>query len=365
MFRAMNARQPVPLRPDRAAIAADWRRSFIRASTAKALSQIRQNANVGEILQTNWPDDERAEMILRSPTAPLTQSGFPSSTVVQLMLLAPQSAAARLFELAVQIDLTGITQFSFPLPTNFADAVFIEEGFPIPVREGDFVGMLLGPVRKLALIGALTNELERASGNVASTIISHVLEVAVGNGLAKVLFSANAASTIAPAGLLFGATAVTGSANMAQDLGALVEVISAAGIDTSSVVFVCSSPQALAISLQAGPHFTHRIIEASSLEAGTVIAISPIALAVAGSGTPIVDIGKHTTAHFADPASPISATGAPATIAAPTYSTFQMDAFVLRCVSRITWSAAPGAVAAVTGATWGTAAAQQREQHDG
>ena len=78
---------------------------------------------------------------LRGATAPLKQGDYPSNTVIALMTLAPQSAAA---------------------------------------------GMSLGPVRKVALLAALTNELQDAGPAIASTIIEYLLRIAVGNGLAKV-----------------------------------------------------------------------------------------------------------------------------------------------------------------------------------
>jgi hypothetical protein len=259
--------------PTRADLAADWKRSFVRASTAIVIAKL-QKSNAVEIQRANWPNDRNAELIVRGAVTPITQFDYPGATVAKLMLLAPKSGAAQLFPLATVVDLKGIASFSFPLPTNFADAGFIAEGAPIPLRQGVFVGMPVGPVRKLALLAALSNELENASGNIAETIISHTLEVAVGRGLDAVLFSASAATGDAPSGLLDGVVPIAGSASMAVDLSALVGSISAAGIDTASVVFVCAPAQALAISLLAGPHFAHRIIEAASLAAGTVVAVA-------------------------------------------------------------------------------------------
>jgi hypothetical protein len=251
----------------------------------------------------------------------------------------------------VKVDLAGISSFSFPLPSTFTEAKFVEEGFPIPVGQGVFAGMPLGPVRKCALIGALTSELETASASVASTIIEHVLKIAVGNGLAKVLFSDDAASDLAPAGLLFGVVPIPAGASMSADLSALVGAISAAGIDAESVVLIAAAEQAMAIKLAAGPHFNHRVISAP-LNPGTVIAVAVEGLAVAGEGTPEVSASKHGLLHMADPAEVIGAPGAPATIAAPVVSMFQTDSFALKCIARLTWSAAPGAVAVVTGTAW-------------
>ncbi|WP_354130428.1 hypothetical protein [Bradyrhizobium sp. RT4a] len=335
----MNTQRPIPLRPDRSAVAREWRESFVSSATVAALSRIRKTS----------ADEIEREM--RGAVSPTKVGDYPGNTVAKLMLLAPQSAAAKLFELAVQIDLAGISSFSFPLPSTFTEAKFVEEGFPIPVGQGVFAGMPLGPVRKVALIAALTNELETASASVASTIIEHVLKIAVGNGLAKVLFSDDAASDLAPAGLLNGVVPIAGSASMSADLGALVGAISAAGIDAENTVLIAAAEQAMAIKLAAGPHFNHRVISAP-LDPGTVIAVAVEGLAVAGEGTPEVTATRHSLLHVADPSEVIGAPGAPATIAAPVVSMFQTDSFALKCVARVTWSAAPGAVAWIESATW-------------
>lgn len=334
----MNTQRPIPLRPDRDATAREWRRSFVQDATIKALARMRKTS----------ADEIRLE--LRGAVEPMKAANYPGGTVAKLMLLAPTSAAAKLFELATKVDLAGISSFSFPLASTFTEAKFVAEGFPISVGQGSFAGMPLGPVKKVALIAALSSELETASARVASTIIEHVLKVAVGNGLAKVLFSDDAAvPDIAPPGLLFGVTPIPAGASMSEDLSALVGAISASGIDAESVVFVAAAEQAMAIRLAAGPHFNYRVIGAP-LDPGTVIAVAVEGLAVAGEGTPVVDVSKHGVLHMADPAEQIGTL--PDVVAAPAISMFQTDSFALKCIARVTWSAAPGSVAVVTGTAW-------------
>ena len=109
----------------------------------------------------------------------------------------------------------------------------------------------------------------------------------------------------------------------------------------------------MALKLQAGPHFSHKIIGAN-ISDGTVIAIAAsVGLAVAGSGIPVIDTSKQSTLHL-DDTTPlqIATAGAPATVAAPTRSLSQTSSFALRCIARVSWSAAPGAIAYVQGATW-------------
>ena len=83
----MNApRAGIPLRPDPHAVEREWRRSFTRAATATGLSRI-QKTSAAEILRA-WPNDTRAEMIVRGAVEPTKQSapesrgsigGFPMS----------------------------------------------------------------------------------------------------------------------------------------------------------------------------------------------------------------------------------------------------------------------------------------------
>jgi hypothetical protein len=361
-----QARVGIPLRPDPLARDREWRQSFVRSAAATVLSRIQKDTGSPEqIVRAHWPNDDRAAVIVRGAVTPLMQGDYPGSTVARLLLLAPKSGAAQLFPLATVVDLKGVSSFSFPLPTNFANAGFVPEGQPIPLRQGVYVGMPVGPVRKVALMAALSNELESASGDIAETIISNTLSVAVGRGLDAVLFSSAAATPDSPAGLLFGVTPVAGSAIMSADLGALIGEIASAGVDTSDVVFVCAPPQALAITLLAGPHFTHRIIETAGLATGSVVAVAPSALVIAGDGAvPQVDTSKQATLHFADPASQIVPPGGP--MSAPVLSTFQDDLLALRCTARLTWSVAAGSVAALTGATWGSTVAAKTplRQHD-
>ena len=119
---------------------------------------------------------------------------------------------------------------------------------------------------------------------------------------------------------------------MAKDLSALVAAISDAGLDAESVAFVAAAPQAMTIKLTAGPHFNHRVISAN-ITPGTVIAVAVAGLVAAGSGIPVVDSAKGGTIHFADPASPISTVGAPATVAAPVFDLYQTD--TSRCAASL------------------------------
>jgi hypothetical protein len=333
------ARQGISLRPDRDATAREWRRAFVSDATVAVLSRMRK---------TN-PDEVRLE--LRGPVSPMKQSQWTGDSVAALMVLSPDGALAEILDLAVKVDPTGVSQFSFPLAQN-APAVFVEEGYPIPPMQGTFHGLMVGPVRKVALIAALTNELENLSAPVASLVISHLLKISVNDGGLKVMLSADPATAAAPAGILNGVVPLPAGASISEDINALISAIASAGIDTKSIFFVCAPGQASALSMQPWPNFKRKVIEAHTLAPGTVIAVAADGFVVAGEGVPVVDTSKHGVLHMADPAEQISTLGAPATVAAPVVSMFQTDAFALRCIARMTWSAAPGAVAWIADVAW-------------
>jgi hypothetical protein len=337
---AMNApaRQGIPLRPDYGAAAREWRKQFVNDATVGVLARIRKTS----------ADEIRLE--LRAPVRPAMVGDYPGGTVAQVMLLAQDTALAEILDQAIKIDLTGVSQLSLSMPTNFSQAVFVEEGFPIPAASGVFEGLLTGMPKKLALLAPISNELENQSAPAASVVISNLLKTSVGNGGAKVLLSADPATAAAPAGILNGVAPIAGSASPSDDINALISAIAANNINTRSVFFVAAPAQASALSMQPWPNFKRKVIEANVLAPGTIIAIAADGFVCGGEGVPTVDVSKHATVHLANPASQLVSAGG--VVAAPAQSMFQTDSFSLRCICRITWACAPGAVAWIQNATW-------------
>jgi hypothetical protein len=60
-------------------------------------------ANGVEIQRANWPKDRNAETIVRGAVTPMMVGDYSGGTVAKLMLLAPTSAASKLFELATVV----------------------------------------------------------------------------------------------------------------------------------------------------------------------------------------------------------------------------------------------------------------------
>ncbi|UGX93379.1 hypothetical protein G6321_00048590 [Bradyrhizobium barranii subsp. barranii] len=254
--------------------------------------------------------------------------------------------------IADRIELRGVSQFSLVSPTSFSEAVFVEEGFAIPTASGVFEGQLIGPVKKLAMLAPLSNELENLSAPAASVVISRLLKQAVGNGGAKVLLSADPPTAASPGGILNGVAPLVAGASASDDIKAMLADIAANGISTRSVVLIVASDLFGAFETLPWPNFKRTVIEAPTLPPGTAIALAVAGFVVSGDGIPEVDSSRQATLHLADPASDIGTTSAPSVVAAPAVSMFQIDSFALRCISRVTWSVSAGAVAWINGATW-------------
>ena len=306
---------------------------------------------LSRLRKTDASEIEREfEREIRAPSTPLTVGSYPGSSVTQVMILADDTALAEILDQAIKLDLKGVEQMRLSSPTNFSQAVFIEEGQPIPAASGILDSVLVDMVKKLAMIVPLTNEMENYSAPTASTIISRLIKIVVGNGGAKVLLSADPATAAAPAGILNGIPPIAAGASASEDIKALLAAISAANISTRSVFFVVAPDLAASLETQAWPLFKRKVIEANMLDPGTIVAIAADGFAVGGEGVPVVDVGKSATLHMADPAAQL--VGADGTVAGPAVSMFAVDSFALRCVCRLTWAVAPGAVSWIQNAQW-------------
>jgi hypothetical protein len=356
----MNPRpSPIPLRPDPAAIAVAQHRSLVRAATALALGVV-SHRPAAEILSRSWPSDRDAELVLRGAVAPTTTSSASAISIDAvgfLVSMAPQSAAARLFERALRINLAGIHA------TNIARLVtpapgFVAEGAPIAVVQGDADTTPVGPTFKLAFIVGLSAELEFSSAENASAIIARALADASRKQLDTVVFDSVSGAGSRPDGLFAGVTPLPPTAGggvdaMAGDLGELAGALSDAGVDAEQMVIVANSRQAVKLRLLAGPAFSYPILGTSAVAPGTVIGIAPDGVASGFGGAPRIEASTESTIHFDSAPAAIGTPGSPNVVAAPTRSMWQTDSQALKVRTKCAWSVVhPGAVAQIVGATW-------------
>jgi Phage capsid family len=344
----------IPLKPDRGAVTREQTRSLHRALTAVTLGRMR-NKSATELAKASWPGDEAAQWLTRAPTVPLDRTQSPAITSVQLLpLVAPRSAASLLFERALRLDFAGISTISVPNAAEVSGAMFVAEGAPIPVSQGALVAAVIGPVRKLALICGISREVENASASNASAIIGRLMSQGASRALDRAVFSAAAATSDQPAGLLNGVTPIpasslTGIDGMTADLVALVGAVAAANV-IGEVVLVANPARALAMSLLSLGAQPHAVLASNQIPIDVVIAVGVDGVASGYDGVPEISASTTPAVHFADPALPISEGGV---TASPVMSSFQQDTILLKLRALCSWGVTqPGSIQFVSGVKW-------------
>jgi hypothetical protein len=263
--------------------------------------------------------------------------------------------------MGANLDLTGIATIRIPhiggagRPTQPA---FIAESTPIPIADLSTNAATLGPTCKIAIGAAVSMELQSASADTAASVIAQALAISTEQATDAALFSANAATAIAPAGILHGITAIpsagrTGVAGVADDLALLAQAISNSGIAIDDLIIVTTASLGTKIRVLAGPHFADAVLTSAYIPAGTVIGVIPQGLSAGYAGIAEIETSTAATVHMEDTAPlAIGTPGSPPTVAAPTLSAWQSGLIVIKVRGRCAWCVQPGAVAVVTGAAW-------------
>ena len=235
---------------------------------------------------------------------------------------------------------------------------FIEEAKPFPITDLTTSGIVVGPVKKLLIGSALTNEVQNSSGDVASTIIGGALSASAEQSMDALLFSNAVATAAAPPGLLDGVTAIPsaatkGAQGIADDLALLAQAIADSGINADDMIIVTTAALATKLRVLASLKFSNEVLSSSSVPAGEVIAIAAGGLVTGYDGTVTIEVTEEPTLHFEDttPAD-IGTPGAPPVVAYPVESIWQTDSLALKVRGWCAWAVHPGAVAWITGAAW-------------
>ena len=213
----------------------------------------------------------------------------------------------------------------------------------------------MGPVKKILMLSAVTEELENSTPETASAVIGRVLADVANRGIDAAAFGNAAADAAKPAGLLYGVTPIVATAGggtdaMVDDLGNLIGAIGAAGIDTSGVVFVAGPKEATMIKIKVGPKFDYQIFSTTlGLAAGSVACFAPAGVASGYQGAPTIETRKPPTLHFED-TTPLDISGG--SVAAPVKSIFQSGLISIRVRANVAWAVTTGAAQVITAVTW-------------
>ena len=129
----MNVHRPIPLRPDVRARDREQRQSLIRAITGIVMATPDNPA--AQYVRKAWDRDVMAEALARAAVSQMTQetSGLPLVTKVDMLpVLAPMSAAVRLFTRCTRVNLDGVYDVAVPRGTSNTTPPFVGEGMPAP-----------------------------------------------------------------------------------------------------------------------------------------------------------------------------------------------------------------------------------------
>jgi hypothetical protein len=331
-------------------------RSFTRAVTASVLGVI-QEESPEKILRRTWARDEGARQILtRAAVSPTSTATYPSLDVIgSFVSLAPGSAALKLFDQSVKVDLSGITTVSIPHPTGVPAPAFVSEGAPAPVVMFSTAKTTIGPTCKILILSAVTRELEEAGPEAASAVIGQVLSDAAGRSIDAAAFDTNAAVPgLRPAGLLHGSVGLTpaaaGSDAMYEDVAALAGAIASANIDPSGIIYVCDARSAALIRMKTFNSIT--IYETLGLPPKTIAAFAPAGIASGFTDLPSIETARETVVHREDTNPLPLVAGSPGVMASPQTSHWQTEQIAIKIRSWCAWAAAPGAAQFVSGINW-------------
>jgi hypothetical protein len=319
---------------------------FVRYVTAQAVASALR-CPPAEIAARLWPSDRLVAMMLtRAVSAPAMTNvaGWAAELAHKvikdgLIGLGPAAAAAQLLLQSLVLAFDGAGLISAPgFVAGAGNAGFVQEGFPIPVRQLAATAALMQPY-KLASIGVLTRQMIESSN--AEFLVGDVLMRSAALALDAALFGSAAATPAAPAGLRNGVTATTPSAStdpfqaFFEDCATLINAVSAVGGNGPFVLI--GSPGRIAAMVMRFVLQPGNVSVLSSTAAGNdLICVAPQALVCALNPAPDVEAATAGELHMNDTPLPIVNGGAPA---APARSLFQTESVALKMRWPMTWIA--------------------------
>jgi hypothetical protein len=179
-----------------------------RAATASLRSFI-TGAPAVSVAKATWDDDRVTPLILRAASGPArTDTANWAQQLAQIAIfdliqsITSLSAAAEIISRGVQINTDRVAEVLVPGRTVFASGAWVSEGSPIPVRSLSFANAATLYPRRLVVLTTYTREMAESSN------LENIVRASLGEQLAidldTKLFSSDAATSSAPAGLFSG-----------------------------------------------------------------------------------------------------------------------------------------------------------------
>ena len=347
---------------DRAAVTPNSR-SFWRGVAGHVLGTLKSE-NPESIIDRTWRGDENAKYIARGVSSLATTTGTGWAREIApigmasnvLVTLAPAAAATRLYENAVQLDFSNVSQIVVPRIVTPPTASWVAETGAADFLQPVIGNVVVGPLKEILIGAAVTSELERYTPQTASRVLEATLSEAVAVAIDSAMLDNAAADAVRPAGLqnglsTLGATAGGGLAALVSDLGKICGAMSTAKISSEGAMFFMNGGDAVRargmLSVIFGAAYT--IVGTPAITAGTIVGVAPGAIAMA-FGPPQIEVSREALIHFADDAHSNIDTGA---VAETVKSAWQSDLLVLKVRLRTIWAPlATGAVQMISSVTW-------------
>jgi hypothetical protein len=332
--------------------------SLVRGVLAIGRSALDTSIRPGDHAR-RWADDRNLDLVLRAAVSPTSVGNSPALSqiaVAFLETLTPLSAGADLLRRGIGLNFAGAAQISVP-GIAVPNTDFIGEGMAFPVTTAPTsVGATVHPC-KLGIITTLTGELMRSSN--AETLLRQVLIESCGPAIDRVLFSASAAGTDRPPGLLNGVAALapstggTGNAKSEILVDDIQKLATALGpvLGNGDIILVGSPDAAAALKMRLPSSVAWPVLTSASLAAQTVIAVAAAAVVSAVEGTPQIDASIHAELHRESVPGEIVDIGG--VTARPVGSIYQTDQIALRMRWPISWALrSPAGLAWMQNVNW-------------
>ena len=324
--------------------------------------------NAALIARKLWGGDSGAEMILRGAVAPATTTNQNWAGVLSrdavgdfFATMGPLGAGGQVLNAAPRVSLGGIHSIKFPkrdgstAPKGF----WVAEDAPIPnVPVSLKYSATLGPTHKCACITIQTRELVESSNS--ESVIRTLMREGISLALDTKLFSSDAETLAAPAGLLNGVAPLTATAGGGNDamLGDLDKIGGAIAPYTTNIIYVAHPSQAGYVKRRLGwaVGADTTVLPSPGVALGTIIGLDPQALATGYGPDPEIRSTNNGVIHESDTPVAIGSPGSPPVIAAPSRDLYQTDCVATLMILRAAWTwRAENCVAWISGTTWGNA----------
>lgn len=308
-----------------------------------------------------FPADRELQTFTKAVSSPATTTTAEALAVTAISdtisVLSGVSAGARIFDAGLKLNFDSAYGLMIPtLTASAANAGWVAEGMPIPVKQLDVAASAVMSPHTLKILVAATRETFDRSTPTIEAIIRAIFYESFHLKLDETLLSTAAGTDVQSAGIRSGVAALAASAigdplsDMLADVKTVVSAVATVA-NNSKILLVASPTQAVTLRGWKD-RVPYDVMGSSAVSDGDLIAVASNAIASAVNEIPRMEFAKEALLHMEDTTPlPIGEVGSPNTIAAPSRSFWQTDTVAARIILEASWMRRSDAgVAWVTGA---------------